>query len=73
MSATPSPALALTRAFGRLELSSARVLNAAHGDGDLATALAEQIEVKAQIRASIALVRFSDEMTKALLDIARPR
>lgn len=72
MSATPSPALALTRAFDRLELSGARVVNAAKGDAELATALVAQVEAKTQIRAALALVRFSDEMTKALLEITRP-
>lgn len=73
MSATPSPALALTRAFDRLERSSARVVNAANSNdgGDLPSAIVDQIDAKAQTRAAMALVRFSDQMTKALLDIAR--
>jgi hypothetical protein len=73
MSAIPSPALALTRAFDRLERSSARVINAAQSaDGaELPTAIVDQMDAKAQARAAIALVKFSDEMTKALLDLAR--
>jgi len=73
MSAIPSPALALTRAFDRLERSGARVVNAAQSaDGaDLAPAIVDQMDAKAQARAAMALVKFSDEMTKALLDIAR--
>lgn len=71
MSATPSPALALTRAFGRLEPPGARVVNAAQGDGDLTAALVEQIEVKTHILAALALVRFSDEMVRELLELGR--
>ncbi|MGE0596885.1 MAG: hypothetical protein AB7P07_10985 [Hyphomonadaceae bacterium] len=75
MSAIPSPALALTSAFGRLERSSAHVLDASmnRNDGHLAAALADQVEAKAQVRASVALVRFADEMYNALLDIGRER
>jgi|CXWL01.1.fsa_nt_gi hypothetical protein len=72
MSASPSPALALTRAFGRLELSGARVVNAAQTGDDLPAALVAQVEAKTGVRAALALVRFSDDMAKALLEIVRP-
>jgi hypothetical protein len=37
----------------------------------LAPAIVDQMDAKAQARAAMALVKFSDEMTKALLDMAR--
>ena len=55
MSAIPSPALALTRAFDRLERSGARVVNAAQSaDGaDLPAAIVDQMDAKAQARAQV--------------------
>lgn len=75
MSAIPSPALALTSAFGRFERSSARVLDASihRDDGALAVALADQVAAKAEVKASVALVLFADEMWNALLELGVPR
>ena len=73
MSATPSPALALSRAFDRFERSSARALDAVAdvGDADLASALVNQDEAVTEVKAVVATVRFSDEMWRALLEIGK--
>jgi hypothetical protein len=73
MSATPSPALALTRAFDRFDRASARALNATRNtnDVDLATAFVDQRTAVTEVKAIRASVRFSDEMWKALLDLAK--
>ena len=73
MEAIPHAARALTSAFGRCETASARVLEAALGSGDedLGSAMVDMIEAKTQVKASVAVVRFADEMYQALLDIGR--
>lgn len=73
MSAIPSPALALARAFDRFERSSVRALNANGDSAELADALVEQIGAKHQAQAALAQVRFADEMWKALLEIGSAR
>jgi flagellar hook-basal body complex protein FliE len=73
MSAIPSPALALARAFDHFEQSSARALSAAQGDdGELVSAMTDMRKAKIEVIANVAVIRFSDEMWKALLDIGRP-
>ena len=73
MSAIPHAAEALTSASGRFEHASVRLLEAASGagDGDVATPLVDMAEAKTQFKAGLAVLRFSDEMFKALLDIAK--
>jgi flagellar hook protein FlgE len=73
MSAISSPASALASAFDRFERSSARALEAVSGagDADLSVAMAEQIEAKHALQANVAVVRFADEMWKALIDLSR--
>ena len=73
MSAIPSPALALARAFDRFERSSARALDAAAGvgDADLATELVNQDEAVREVQAVVTTVRFSDEMFRALVEIGK--
>lgn len=73
MSAIPSPALALTRAFDRFERSSAGVINAAAGigDADLATELINQQSAVRDVQAALTTVRFSDEMFQALIEIGK--
>ncbi len=71
MSAIPSPALALARAFDRFERSSARALDAATlgESAELVSAFVDQGEAKIQVKASVALVRVADEMWDALLSL----
>jgi len=72
MSAIPHAAEALTSASGRFERSSARLLEAASGaGGDIAAPLVEMAQAKTQMKASVAVIRFADEMYQALLDIGR--
>lgn len=73
MTAIPHAALALTSALGRFERSASSVLEAATGaDGaELGGALAEMSAAKTQARASVAVIRFADEMYRALLDLGR--
>ena len=73
MTAIPHAAVALTSALDRFGHASARVLEAVTGgdDADLGAAFVEMTEAKAQLKAGVALVRFSDEMFTALLEIGR--
>jgi hypothetical protein len=73
VTAIPHAAEALTSASGRFEHTSARLLEAASGVGetDVATALVDMMHAKTEVKASIALVRFADEMWDALLELAR--
>ena len=73
MTAIPHAAQALTSALDRFELASVRVLGAVTGADDAAAseALVDVIEAKTQAKAGVALLRFSDEMFDALLEIAR--
>jgi hypothetical protein len=63
---------ALTSAYDRLEIASLRLLGAVNGvteDADAGHPLVDMILAKTQARASIAVIRFSDDMLAALLDI----
>ena len=73
MTAIPHAALALTSALDRFGLASTRVLEAVTGasDADLAEGLVAMTEAKTQVKASVAVVRFSDEMFEALLEIGK--
>jgi flagellar hook protein FlgE len=74
MTAIPHAARALTSALGRFERASTRTLEAATGvgdDTDIAATVVEMIEAKTQVKAAVAIVRFSDEMWKALLELQR--
>jgi len=73
MTAIPHAAVALTSALDRFGHASARVLEAVTGadDAALANGLVEMIEAKAQAKAGVALIRFSDEMFDALIAIGQ--
>lgn len=74
MTAIPHAAEALTSAFSRFEHAASRVLGAALGsndDNDQVAAVVDMTEAKAQVKAAVAVVRFSDEMYQALLDIGQ--
>lgn len=75
MTAIPHAAEALTSASGRFEHSSARLLEAASGldNAAMAEALTEMSAAKAQFKAALAVIRFSNEMWDALMDVARDR
>lgn len=75
MTAIPHAAEALTSASGRFEHSSARLLEAASGPDTaaMADALTDTSAAKAQFKAALAVIRFSNEMWDALMDIARDR
>jgi hypothetical protein len=71
MTAIPHAALALTSALDRFGHASARVLEAVTGGDDVAMgeAFVDMIEAKTQAKAGIAVIRFSDEMFAALMEI----
>jgi hypothetical protein len=73
MTAIPHAALALTSALDRFGHASARVLEAVTGadDAAMSEALVEMTEAKTQAKASVALIRFADEMYEALLEIGQ--
>lgn len=73
MTAIPHAALALTSALDRFGHASVRVLEAVTGADDAAMAegLVEMTEAKTQAKASVALIRFADEMYEALLQIGQ--
>ena len=73
MTAIPHAALALTSALDRFGHASARVLEAVTGadDSDLGAALVEMTEAKTQAKAGVAVIRFSNEMYEALLEIGQ--
>jgi hypothetical protein len=75
MTAIPHAALALTSALDRFGHASARVLEAVTGgdDAGMAEAFVEMTEARAQTRAGVALIRLSDEMFDALLEIGQER
>lgn len=74
MTAIPHAVVALTSALDRFERASSRMLGAVTGsDGDAGTALVDMTTAKTQAKAGVAVIRFSDEMYKALLDIGRGR
>ena len=73
MTAFPHAAEALTSALDRFGHASARVLEAVTGagDADLGESLVELTKAKVQAKASIAVIRFSDEMWDALVAIGK--
>ncbi len=74
MTAIPHAAEALASASGRFERASVRLLKAASGaDEDIGAALVDMSQAKIEFKASLAVIRFSNEMWEALLDIKRER
>ena len=73
MTAIPHAALALTSALDRFGHASVRALEAVTGGDDaaLADAFVDMTEARTQAKAGVALIRFSDEMFQALLEIGR--
>jgi hypothetical protein len=73
MTAIPHAAMALTSALDRFGHASARVLEAVTGDGDadLGAAFAEMAQAKTRAKAGVGIIRFSDEMQRALIEIDR--
>ena len=71
MTAIPHAAEALSNASGRFERASQRLLGAASGaDNDVGAALVDVMGAKADYKASLAVIRFSNEMWSALLDLS---
>ncbi len=72
MTAIPHAALALTSALDRFETASSRTLEAVTGgEGDLGAAVADMAAAKTQAIAALAVVRFSNEMWEALVEIGQ--
>lgn len=72
MTAIPHAAEALTSALDRFGHASSRVLGAVTGAGDdLGAALADMSAAKTQAKAGVAVIRFSDEMWRALVEIVQ--
>lgn len=73
MTAIPHAAEALTSALDRFGHASWRVLGAVTGsdDADLGAALVDMSAAKTQAEAGVAVVRFSDEMWRALVEIVQ--
>ncbi len=73
MTAIPHAALALTSALDRFGHARSRMLEAVTGagDADIGAALADMAAAKAQVKAGIAVIRLSDDMLAALLDIGQ--
>ena len=73
MTAIPHAAEALTSALDRFGHASSRVLGAVTGvdEADLGSALVDMSAAKTQVQASVAVIHFSDEMWKALVEIGQ--
>jgi hypothetical protein len=73
MTAIPHAAEALTSALDRFGHASSCLLGAVTGAGgsDLGAALADMSEAKTQAKASVAVIRFVDEMWDALIEIGQ--
>ena len=73
MTAIPHAAEALTSALDRFGHASSRVLGAVTGvsEDDLGAALVDMSAAKTQAQASVAVIHFSDEMWKALVEIVQ--
>ena len=71
MTAIPHAAEALTSALDRFGHASSRVLGAVTGvdEADLGAALVDLSAAKAQAQAGVAVLRFSDAMWRALVEI----
>jgi len=75
MTAIPHAAMALTSALDRFGLASSRLLEAVTGSGEETpeAALVDMTMAKTQVKASVAVVRFADEMWAALIEISPER
>ena len=73
MTAIPHAGMALTSALDRFEHASLQVLEAVTGasDANIAEGFVAMSAAKTQVKASVALVRFADEMYDALLEIGQ--
>lgn len=71
MTAIPHAAMALTSALGRFDRASSRFVEAVTGAGEPEAALVELVEAKTQVQASVAVVKFADEMWDALHAMSR--
>lgn len=73
MTAIPHAAEALTSALDRFGHASSRVLGAVTGvsEADLGAALVDMSAARTQAEASLAVVRFSDAMWRALVEIGQ--
>ena len=73
MTAIPHAGMALTSALDRFEHASLQVLEAVTGasDATIAEGFVAMSAAKTQVKASVALVRFADEMYDALLEIGQ--
>lgn len=73
MTAIPHAAEALTSALDRFGHASVRVLEAVTGvrDADLGESLVEMTQAEAQAKASVAVIRFSEQMWDALVEIGQ--
>ena len=73
MTAIPHAAEALTSALDRFGHASMRVLGAVTGadESDLGEAFVDMTKAKTQLKASVAVIRFSDEMWRALVEIGQ--
>lgn len=72
MTAIPHAAEALTSALDRFGHAATRVLGAVTGaEGELGAALAQMSAAKTQAKASVAVIHFSDELFRALVEMAQ--
>lgn len=73
MTAIPHAALALTSALDRFEHASSRMLGAVTGadDSAIGSAYVDMSTAKVQAISAISMIRFSDEMYKALIDMSQ--
>ena len=73
MTAIPHAALALTSALDRFEHAGSRMLGAVTGadDASIGSAFVDMSTAKVQAVAAISMIRFSDEMWKALVDMSQ--
>ena len=73
MTAIPHAALALTSALDRFEQAGSKMLEAVTGadDASIGSAFVDMSTAKVQAVAAISMIRFSDEMWKALVDLGQ--
>jgi hypothetical protein len=73
MTAIPHAAEALTSALDRFGHASSRLLEAVTGadEADLGASVADMSAAKMQAKASVAVIRFSNEMWDALVQIGQ--
>lgn len=70
----PAAATALDAASHQFERAGARLIDAAGGsESDAGEALADMAQAKVQYRAALSVIRFSNEMWDALLEIGADR